>query len=280
VLTIKAPAKINWFLRVTGKRPDGFHDIRSIMQCVSLFDTLGFEHHDRITVETPSAIAMEDNLAYKAAVLLRRHSGISAGALITLDKDIPIAAGLGGGSSDAATTLLGLNDLWGLGLGLDTLLRLGAKLGSDVPFFISGGPSFVSGRGEIIEPLLGGPSCVIALIKPPVGVSAGFAYSGLEQYSNDIPSPDSLKKAIRGGNLDDISPLMVNDLEAPVFNAHPEVRRIKESLLSHGATSALMSGSGSTVFGVFKDEGKASLAVEAAKDHLGPGLWSAVVRTV
>lgn len=280
MLTIKAPAKINWFLMVTGKRPDGFHDIMSLMQCVSLFDTLSFEQSANITIETSSGIPMEDNLVYKAALLIKEHSGSSAGARIRLDKKIPIAAGLGGGSSDAASTLLGLNDLWGLGLGLDALSGLAAQLGSDVPFFIYGGPAMASGRGEVLEPLLNGPSCVIALVKPKAGVSAGFAYSGIKGYSKSTPSAGEVRQAIQSAGLSEMSVLMVNDLEPPVFEAHPEVHRIKESFLTHGAASSLMSGSGSTVFGAFRSEDEAVRAVDSVKSDIGPGLWSAVVRTI
>jgi 4-diphosphocytidyl-2-C-methyl-D-erythritol kinase len=280
VLTIKAPAKINWFLLVTGKRHDGFHDILSLMQCVSLFDTLSFEPADGISLNTASDIPIEENLVYRAALLMKERTGTRAGARITLDKQIPVSAGLGGGSSDAASTLLGLNDLWGLGLGLERLMELGSKLGSDVPFFVSGGPSLVSGRGEKLEPLLKGPSCTIALIKPQVGVSAGFAYSALKQFSEDTPSHASIKEAIESGEVSDIIPLMKNDLEPPVFEVHPEVLRIKESLLSHGAPASLMSGSGSTVFGAFESEDEAERAVSAVRDETGTDLWSAVVRTI
>ena len=281
MLTIKAPAKINWFLHVTNKRPDGFHEIQSLMQCVTLFDTLSFELADDISIETEADIKMQDNLVYKATALLREHSGSSSGARIRLVKEIPMAAGLGGGSSDAAAALLGLNELWGLGLGLEDLMELAAELGSDVPFFISGGPSLVTGRGERLEPLLSGPSCAIALIKPDLGVSAGFAYSGIRQFTEDIPSPGTVKKAIKSGRISDVAPLMKNDLELAVFEAHPEIRQIKQSLLTHGAQAGLMSGSGSTVFGAFDDEEQAGRAVESVKTELGPkGLWSAVVRTV
>ena len=280
MLTIKAPAKINWFLLVTGKRPDGFHNIQSLMQCVSLFDTLEFEPADGITIDSDSDIPIHDNLVYKAAMLLKERSGATGGARISLKKQMPLSAGLGGGSSDAASTLLGLNDLWGLGLGLERLMELGAELGSDVPFFISGGPALVSGRGELLEPLLKGPSSAIALIKPAIGVSAGFAYSGIESLSKDTIPPATVKKAVERGRITDIVPLMKNDLEPPVFRAHPEVHKIKIALLNSGAQASLMSGSGSTVFGAFESEDDASQAVEAVKNDLGPDLWSAVVRTI
>ena len=280
MLTIKAPAKINWFLHVTGRRKDGFHDIFSLMQCVSLFDTLTFQSAGAIEVHCGADIPLEDNLVYRAALLLQKRSGTSGGARITLEKDIPMAAGLGGGSSDAATTLLGLNDLWGLRLGLERLMEIASELGSDVPFFVSGGPSLASGRGEKLEPLLKGPSCAIALIKPPIGVSAGSAYSGLQKYSESVPSSQEIREALKKAAVKDIIPFMQNDLETPVFEAHPEIRRIKESLLRHGAMACLMSGSGSTLFGAFKSEDEASIAVEAVKKDLEPDLWSTVVRTI
>lgn len=281
MLTIKAPAKINWFLLITGRRPDGFHEIQSFMQCVSLFDTLSFEPSPKnITVETGSPIPMQDNLIYKAAILLKERTSATRGVNIRLEKQIPLAAGLGGGSSDAATTLLGLNDLWNLGLSMDELITLAAELGSDVPFFVRGGPTLAAGRGELLTPCLSGPSCAIALLKPDFGVSAGFAYSRLTSYSEPLTITDDLMRSITSGNANDIIPLMKNDLEPPVTKAHPELLGIKQAFLSHGALSSLMSGSGSTVFGVFDDEADAESAINAVKREMGINLWSTVARTI
>ncbi len=280
MLTIKAPAKINWYLKVTSRRDDGFHEIQSFMQCVSLFDTLTFSESDDVILHTDADIPKESNLVYRAARLMQERYSISQGVTITLDKSIPLAAGLGGGSSDAATTLLGLNDLWSVGATLQDLFSLGAELGSDVPFFISGGPSLISGRGEVIIPLMKGPVCAIALIKPLTGVSAGTAYKGINTFSTGSPTETELRAAIDKGELNNLLPMIVNDLEVPVFNDHPEIEDIKNSLARHGALVSLMSGSGSTVFGAFDDEDAARIAVEKVTAELNTHLWSQVVRTI
>ena len=282
MLTIKAPAKINWFLHVSGKRPDGFHEIQSLMQCVSLFDTLTFEHADSLSIDTDADISMEQNLVYKAAQALKQRAGYSGGAVITLDKQIPIAAGLGGGSSDAASALLGLNDLWGLKMGLDELTSIAAGLGSDVPFFVCGGPGIANGRGEVLTPILSGPSAAIALVKPPFGISAGAAYSGVSQYStvNAAANANNLIAALDNGDNNTLQALMINDLESPIFAEHPELLSIKESLVASGAMASLMSGSGSTLFGVYTDESIAAKSMEHVRGKHGNGLWTTIVRTV
>lgn len=280
LLVIKAPAKVNWFLLITGKRPDGFHEIQSLMQCVSLFDTLTFEPSEGITVETEAKIPMHENLIHKAAMLLKERTSAAGGVTIRLEKQIPMAAGLGGGSSDAASTLLGLNDLWNLGLNMDELMDLAAELGSDVPFFVRGGPALAGGRGELLEPCLNGPSCALALIKPDFGVSAGFAYSKLKNYTKPLAINKDLIKAITSGNVNEVIPLMKNDLEPPVEKAHPGIMRIRQALSGSGALASMMSGSGSTVFGVFHDEAEAESSIKAVKQAMDIDLWSAVVRTI
>lgn len=280
MLTLRAHAKINWFLHVRGKRPDGFHEIASLMQCVSLYDILSFSPADNIELAPVAGIAMQQNLVYKAAELLRRHAGVSAGARITLEKHIPMAAGLGGGSSDAASTLMGLNTMWGLGMQHETLGDLAAELGSDVPFFLSSRPAIVAGRGELITPITKGPEYEIALIKPPVGVSAGSAYSGVRTYTSAQTDPETIISALNSGKEESLRAMMSNDLEAPVFEAHPEISQIKESLARHGALASLMSGSGSTVMGVFHDRESALKAIEKVMAELGGELWSSVARTI
>jgi 4-diphosphocytidyl-2-C-methyl-D-erythritol kinase len=259
MLTLSAPAKINWFLLVTGRRPDGYHEIVSLMQPLDLSDTLTFEHSSSLDLLTDAPIPTETNLAYKAAVLLRNHTGTTDGARITLAKRIPLAAGLGGGSSDAAAALLGLNRLWGLGLAIDDLMPLAASLGSDVPFFLLGRPAIVRGRGEVMEAVDIGRSRTVLLLKPSLGVAAAEAYGGIRQYSasDALDIPGFLDRL----GSDDISGLAPrNDLEPPVFSWHPQIREMKEALVREGASLSLMSGSGSTVFGVFPGPEEASRA--------------------
>ncbi len=166
-VTVQAPAKVNLTLEVLGKRPDGYHEIASVMQAISLFDTLTFLPSDEIKVLAEiEALGTQDNLVYRAGMLLRETSGVSAGAEIHLDKQIPLAAGLGGGSSDAAATLLGLDRLWSLGLGEEELKELAAQLGSDVPFFLTGGTALVEGRGERVSNVKTPPTLWLVLAFP------------------------------------------------------------------------------------------------------------------
>ncbi len=284
MLTVSAPAKINWFLRIKGRRDDGFHEIESLMQCISLSDTLTFELPDKpsssITVESNTDIPQEDNLMYKAAILLQKETGTNKGALISLAKNIPMEAGLGGGSSDAAATLKGLCRLWGVAVEKEMLLELGARLGSDVPFFIKGGACEVAGRGEHVLAAVLERNYDIVLVKPPFGVSAGWAYGNLCSYNLDDSCTDALIRALNAGDMDRISGLLCNDLEAPVIKAHPIIGGIKNALKSSGAFTTLMSGSGTTVFGVFEDSESAGKAALVLGEKYGPDYLVAKASTI
>jgi 4-diphosphocytidyl-2-C-methyl-D-erythritol kinase len=276
MLTLKAHAKINWFLRVTGKRADGYHDIESLIQSISLCDALTFEEAPSVSVVTEAPILVEENLVLRAALMLMEASGSTKGARMSLVKNIPIAAGLGGGSSDAASTLKGLNELWELDLPHEKLRELALALGSDVPFFLGGPASTVSGRGEALSPANINRSYALLLLNPNLAVSAGWAYSELMSYSEE--APDLAKKfiaALDSGDLESLKKLAVNDLEAPVISRNPVVGELKEKLASTGALFSAMSGSGPTVFGVFPDRESAEVAGEAIKTP-----WSAVVETL
>ncbi|GAB4389611.1 MAG: 4-(cytidine 5'-diphospho)-2-C-methyl-D-erythritol kinase [Thermodesulfovibrionales bacterium] len=276
MLTLLAPAKINWFLAVRGRRPDGFHEIESLIQRVSLYDALVFEESDRLEVVTQSDIPPLENLVYRAALLLMGRAGgaKAPGVRISLDKKIPIAAGLAGGSSDAAFTLKGLRELWGLGLSDGEMEGLASTLGSDVPFFLNGPAALVSGRGEKVSPVETGNPTALLLIKPPFGVSAGWAYASLGRAGAGEPGPEGFVKALREGDLGALRGLMRNDLEGPVIRKHPEVGELKKRLYAAGALAASMSGSGPTVFGVFETRERAVKAAESFR-----GLWRAVVET-
>lgn len=270
----ESAAKINWFLSVLGKREDGFHEIRSVMQKISLSDVLTFEEADR--VELSANITITDNIILRTIGKLRqRKKRAEKGIRIVLRKVIPLAAGLGGGSSNAATVLVGLNKLWGLMLTHDELIGIAASLGSDVPFFLGGNCSSVSGRGEIISPCAVTREYDLLLVNPGIAISSAWAYQQTREYAQR--DEDMVAPFIDALNRRDFSFLdehMVNSLETPVFQKYPVIREIKEALREQGARLSLMSGSGSTVFGVFDDEESA----RSARSYFEM-FWTGVVKT-
>ena len=284
MLTVSAPAKINWSLKVKGRRDDGYHEIESLMQCISLSDTLTFALSDKpsstISIESNTDIPQEDNLVYKAAILLQKETGTNKGALISLAKKIPMEAGLGGGSSDAAATLMGLCRLWGVDLRKEMLIELAAKLGSDVPFFIGSEAAVVTGRGECVEAVTVDKEHHLVLVKPSFGVSAGWAYGNLGSFNMKTRGVDGLIKALNAGDMNEISTHLNNDLEAPVIKAHPVIGDIKNALKDSGAFVSLMSGSGTTVFGVFGDSESAEDAAQGLGEKYGPDYLVAKAETI
>jgi 4-diphosphocytidyl-2-C-methyl-D-erythritol kinase len=275
MLTLKAPAKVNWFLVVSGKREDGYHDIQSLIQCIDIFDTLGFEESGRLELITDAPIPAWENLVLKAAELLKKTTQTRKGARITLHKKIPLSAGLGGGSSDAAATLTGLGRLWGIKLAHKELLALSATLGSDIPFFLDSPAAVVEGRGEKVAPVSLKRRWPLLLIKPDFGVSTARAYGLLKEYSGKVHDTEGLIRALDSGDFSSIKAIIKNSLEAPVFREHPEVKKIKDTLIESGALMSLMSGSGPTVFGVFRGRDEAERASTAF-----PGHWTSVVETI
>jgi len=290
-IKLKAPAKINWFLRVLGLRKDGFHEIRSLMQKVTLFDTLTFAESEDLTISDTSGIPPQDNIVYQAALILKDKYGVKEGASICIDKKIPMGAGLGGGSSDAAAALVGLNKLWSLHLSIEELCKAGERLGSDVPFFLFSPISLVYGRGERITPRKAVKPLSLLLVKPSISVSTAWAYKELSASRKEaVNSPELTKKADKVNNIEhfirsieqsDISNIagysgaVLNDLESVTLKSFPVIAGIKEKLCKEGSIFALMSGSGSTVFGVFESLEKAEDAAGFFKDH-----WTTVVRTI
>lgn len=276
IFSLAAPAKINWFLSIRGKREDGYHDIVSVMQCVSLYDLLSFEDSSEIELVSDLDLPAGENLVYKAAILLKQKVQFSDGAKITLVKNIPVAAGLGGGSSDAAYTLIGLNKLWGLGLKEEELMELAGRIGSDVAFFIRGLFSVVEGRGEIVKKMMTNSSFAMLLVKPDIGISASWAYSryasGLTKKSVDIKL---FCLALESRDFTSLRRMVFNDLEKGVVEKYRIIGDIKDMLLESGAEVASMSGSGSVVFGVFSSEEKARQASMRMGDH-----WCRTVRTL
>ncbi|MEK4227894.1 4-(cytidine 5'-diphospho)-2-C-methyl-D-erythritol kinase [Solibacillus sp. FSL H8-0538] len=260
MLYVKAPAKINLTLDVLYKRPDHYHEVEMIMTTVDLADRIGLEPRKDGLIKIISADRFvpddERNFAYQAAKLLKDTYGIDEGVSITIEKEIPIAAGLAGGSSDAAATLRGLNELWELNLSVDELAEHGAKIGSDVPFCVYGGTALATGRGEKIQKLPAPPTCWVVLAKPKIGVSTADVYGGLKLEGIEHPNTKQMIQAIKTNSYEQLCQSLGNVLETVTFNLHPEVIMIKEQMHRFGADAVLMSGSGPTVFGLVDNEAR------------------------
>ncbi|WP_026702346.1 4-(cytidine 5'-diphospho)-2-C-methyl-D-erythritol kinase [Salibacterium aidingense] len=267
--SIKAPAKINLSLDVLGKRDDGYHEVKMVMTQVDLSDRLDIEPRNdgAVKVEMSEGFLPADhrNLAYQAAVLLKQHCNVKQGASIYIYKNIPVAAGLAGGSSDAAAALRGLNEIWGLHLPLEELAELGAVLGSDVPFCVYGGTALATGRGECIETISAPPPCWVILAKPPIGVSTGEIYKRMRMKENNEAYSDSMAAAIRDYSYRDICRTLYNALEQVTLPMYPEITQIKQRMKASGVDAALMSGSGPTVFGLVKKEAKLNRVYNALR---------------
>ncbi len=264
-LKLLSPAKINLYLKVLSRRTDGFHELDSLFERISLADEIVLKKTDsEISFYTndPDIPKNSQNLAVKAALLLREECDVKQGVAIYLKKRIPVAAGLGGGSSNAATVLLGLNVLWSLRLSKKKLLKLASRLGSDVPFFILEEPyAFATGRGEILKPARGIRSLNLwhCLVKPHFGISTKEAYQGLKPGFL-TPQKVNVKMLIhflQKGDFDSFSGLLVNSLELVLNKRLKTILNIKKRLVSEGAFASLMSGSGSAVFGLFRSEKQA-----------------------
>ncbi|MBM7689897.1 4-(cytidine 5'-diphospho)-2-C-methyl-D-erythritol kinase [Enterococcus ureilyticus] len=257
----KAPAKINLGLDALYKRKDGYHELEMIMASVDLADRLTFEllPKDEILIETDSSFLPVDrrNHVYQAAELLKNTFGLTQGVRIYIEKRIPVAAGLAGGSSDCAAALRGLNRLWNLGLSLEELAELGSKIGSDVPYCIHGGTAFVTGRGEKIKFLPSMPQCWVVLVKPRMSVSTSSIFSSLS--FNNIQHPDihGLKQAIETDDYLLMTEKIGNALESVTIKRHPVIQQIKDRMMKYGADAALMSGSGPTVFALCEKKTRA-----------------------
>lgn len=251
---VKAPAKINLSLDVLHKREDGYHEVEMIMTTIDLADRLELTllDKDEIRIISHNRFVPDDqrNLAYQAAHLLKERFQVKKGVSITIEKMIPVAAGLAGGSSDAAAALRGLNKLWGLGLSLDELAEIGTEIGSDVSFCVYGGTALATGRGERIQELPAPPTCWVILAKPFIGVSTADVYRRLDVEQVQHPNTEGMIEAINSGSYDDVCRNMGNVLEDVTLNMHPEVLQIKDQMKRFGADAVLMSGSGPTVFGL------------------------------
>ncbi len=263
---IMAYAKINLGLDVVRRLPDGYHQVKMVMQSVGLRDELTFEEAGSgitITADTAELPTGEDNLIHKAARLMLDKYGISSGLRVHLRKNIPIAAGMAGGSTDAAAVMKGINHIFHLGLTPAQLMEDGLSIGADVPYCILGGTALAEGIGEKLTPLPPMPPCHILIDKPDISVSTKYVYTHLDaQGIRNHPDIDGMTEAIRAGSLPGITERMENVLETVTVPAHPVIDTIKQQMMRLGAAGSLMSGSGPTVFGIFRDMAQAQTALE------------------
>lgn len=272
-VTIKAPAKINLTLDVIGEKPDGYHELRMIMQTIDLCDELSIAHTGSPKIELtmdkelPEPINVEENLIYKAAKLLQKQYQLPFGFQIHLKKNIPAAAGLAGGSADCAATLLGINHLCGLSLTKDELCELGVSLGADVPFCIRQGTMLSEGIGEKLTPLPDLPPLWVLLIKPDFSISTAYVYQNLHwkrlaYHPNTMGAADAINRR----DVIGLAKTLSNVLETVAFPEHPELPEIKDFFLQNGAIGSLMSGSGPTIYGLYQDEILANIACKTAQE--------------
>ena len=271
-LRLNAYAKINLGLDVVRKREDGYHEVRMIMQTINMYDKLTMKpiDEDKIVLTTNLSFLPidENNLVYKAIKLIKDKHQITSGVSVHLEKHIPVAAGMAGGSSDCAAALVGMNQLFNLKLSQKTLMEYGVTLGADVPYCILRGTALSEGIGEILTPLPPTPQCYVLIAKPPVHVSTKFVYENLK--ANELekhPDIDGMVDAIKEGSIKGVADRLENVLETVTIPAYPEIGTLKQIMLDCGAMNSLMSGSGPTVFGLFEKEKDAQKAYDLCKQQ-------------
>ncbi|MBQ9993577.1 MAG: 4-(cytidine 5'-diphospho)-2-C-methyl-D-erythritol kinase [Clostridia bacterium] len=273
MITVKAYAKLNLTLDVVGVREDGYHLLESVMQSVSLCDIVRIktDGSGEISVATSNEVIADDktNIAYRAAESFFERTGAkNPGIAIDIEKRIPVGAGMAGGSADGAAVIVALDKLLGTHLAEDELCSIGDTVGADVPFCIVGGTMFAEGTGNILTPLPNLPECYIAIAKPAQGVSTGAAYRAVDEYTGEFvhPDADELLEVYRSGDIEGIARRVCNLFEPAI--ALPKSLSIRDEMLAHGALGACMTGSGSAVFGIFRDRTKATLCCERlSKDY-------------
>jgi 4-diphosphocytidyl-2-C-methyl-D-erythritol kinase len=264
-INLKAFAKINLGLDVVGVRSDGYHLVKMVMETINLYDRVKIRISEKSGIRVKSNLGFlptdKKNIAYQAVILMSDEFGISQGVDIQLEKHIPVAAGLAGGSSNAAAVLKGMNQLFELGLSKEDLMARGLKLGADVPFCIMGGCAMATGIGEVLTPLPSLPKCHILLLKLPFSISTKVVYQELDKLEiANPPNIDALIKALEEQSLGKVAESIGNVLELVSIPKHPKIQMAKEELLKQGAMGSLMSGSGPTVFGIFQEKDKAVFA--------------------
>lgn len=268
-LGLKAYGKINLALDVLRKKEDGYHEVRMIMQTVQVYDKIDLIRSERPGIRLSTNLYYlpdnENNLGYRAARLLMNEFGIGEGLEIRIRKFIPVAAGMAGGSSDAAAVLFGVNKMFSLGLSMEQLMERGVKLGADVPYCVMRGTALSEGIGEILTPLPPVPQCQVLIARPPISVSTKWVYENLNvaaRRQDEHPDVDRVRRAIKEADLYGIAGNMGNILETVTIPAHPVIQELKEEMKRLGAINALMSGSGPTVFGLFVNPAAAETAYE------------------
>jgi len=266
-LKLRCNAKVNLYLDVLGRRPDGYHDIETVFHTISISDCLTVTRREsgfRLSAGSADVPRDESNLALLAA---KRLLGEGRGGVhIDLEKRIPVSAGLGGGSADAAASMVAVNRIFGLGLTDEDLLEAASEIGSDVPFLLKGGCALGRGRGEMLTQLKCLPPLCVVVVAPPLKVSTRWAYESLRTGLTSRSAGSKIKTDALEGAVESLNSLLYNRFEGLVFETHPLVRRIKEGLLEAGALGALMSGSGPAVFGIFEKEGDAAEIIARFKD--------------
>ncbi|MGD0743709.1 MAG: 4-(cytidine 5'-diphospho)-2-C-methyl-D-erythritol kinase [Verrucomicrobiota bacterium] len=283
----KSPSKVNLLLNILGKRPDGFHELETVLQPVGLFDEMRFERGGNgihLTCDEPALPVDSRNLIYRAADAFLKLQNLRDGVRIHLQKKIPLAAGLGGGSGNAATTLLALNELFARPLSPAKLTEVAAALGSDVPFFLQNRPALATGRGEKIQPLDLFPALrgrVFLLIHPGFGISTPWAYQALARFPDALNGrrgrAERLIAWLQAGDWRAAGGEFYNSLEAPALEKYPVLALFQEFLSANGALAALMSGSGSTTFAIAENQTAAESLVEKFKSRFGQSCWMTVV---
>jgi 4-diphosphocytidyl-2-C-methyl-D-erythritol kinase len=284
----KSPCKVNLLLNILGRRPDGFHELETVMQPVRLCDELTFERTGNgieLSCSDQSLPVDSGNLVFRAAEKFLAAAKVSGGVKIHLEKKIPLAAGLGGGSGNAATTLLALNELWSNALAPEKLFEMAASLGSDIPFFLQDEPALATGRGEKIQPLENFPALAgkaFLLIHPGFGISTPWAYQNLARFPGAINGQKGRAQKLAGllqaGDLKTAAAEFYNSLEAPALEKYPILQLYQEFLLANGARAALMSGSGSTTFAICENVPAAESLATKFKSKFGANGWVAVVK--
>lgn len=270
-LELKALGKINLGLDVLGRRENGYHDVRMVMQTVYLYDRIIMKKSKTPGIRLETNLyylpVNENNLAYQAAQMLMDEFHMEEGVSIQLDKHIPVAAGMAGGSSNAAAVLFGMNRMFSLGLSQKELMERGVKLGADVPYCIMRGTVLAEGIGEILTPLSPMPKCYVLIAKPAVSVSTKMVYEKLDSHEiEDHPDIDGILAGLKAGDLKKVAGSMGNVLERVTVDAYPVIDRIKKMMIKEGALNAMMSGSGPTVFGIFEEKATARKAADAIRD--------------
>lgn len=270
-ITLRAYGKVNLGLDVLRKLENGYHEVKMIMQTVDLYDLLTFEKMDGAGVDIHSSRSDlpvgEDNIIYKACKLMMSKYEIKGGVKVTLEKNIPVAAGMAGGSTDAAAALIAMNSLYDLGLTQTKLMELGVEIGADVPYCVMQGTALSEGIGEKLTALAPMPECTMVIAKPPVGVSTKWVYQNLKvSQLSSHPDIDGMAEALENGDLEGITDRMANVLETVTIPAHMEIGQIKDMMLENGAMNSLMSGSGPTVFGIYDDADAAEKTAEKLKE--------------